>query len=126
MRADAMGLLAERSINRLDLAEWERAARDVARAGVGKGLLATGFGAPEPDRFHALLEHVNEALGASPVPASEWPALARLLGVSTVSLRRYLSGARKTPDVDLRPERIARRRSCHHRHCRRDHRAAGR
>ena len=107
MRADAMGLLAERSISRLDLAEWERV--DVARAGVGKGLLATGFGAPapEPDRFHALLEHVNEALGASPVPASEWPALARvlgvellarLLGVSTVSLRRYLSGVRKTPD----------------------------
>lgn len=135
MWADAMGPLAERSINRLDLAEWERVARDVARAGVGKGLLATGFGAPEPDHFHALLEHVNEALGASPVPASEWPAparvlgvdlLARLLGFSTVSLRRYLSGARKTPDVDLRPERMARRRSCHHRHCRCDHRAAGR
>ena len=30
------------------------------------------------------------------------------------------------PPVDLRPARIARRRSCHQRHCRRDHRAAGR
>ncbi len=54
-----------------------------------------------------MLEHVNEALGASPVPVSEWPALervlgvdllARLLGISTVSLRRYVSGARRTPD----------------------------
>ena len=41
------------------------------------------------------------------MPASEWPALhrvlgpdllARLLQISTVSLRRYQSGARKTPD----------------------------
>ena len=104
-----MGLLAERSINRLDLSEWERVARDVTRAGVGKGILAEhlGPGPPEPDRFQAMLEHVNEALGASPVPASEWPALrgvlgvdllARLLGISTVSLRRYLSGVRRTPD----------------------------
>ena len=46
-------------------------------------------------------------LGASPVPASEWPALQRVLGVdllgrllsvSTASVRRYLSGTRKTPD----------------------------
>ena len=53
------------------------------------------------------IERVNEALGESPVPASEWPALervlgvdllARLLGIATVSLRRYVSGARKTPD----------------------------
>ena len=42
-----------------------------------------------------------------PVPVSEWPALhrvlgpcllARLLNISTVSLRRYRSGARTTPD----------------------------
>ena len=109
MRADAMGLIAERSISRLDLAEWERVAKDVTRAGVGKGILAERFGAaaPEPNRFHSMLEHVNEALGASPVPASEWPALqrvlgvdllARLLSISTVSLRRYPSGTRKTPD----------------------------
>lgn len=109
MRADAMGLLAERSIHRLDLAEWERVAKDVTRAGVGKGLLVEYLGkaAPETNRFQAMLEHVNEALGASPVPASEWPALRRVLGVdllarllciSTVSLRRYLSGVRGTPD----------------------------
>ena len=53
------------------------------------------------------LSGVNEALDASPVPASEWPTLqrvlgpallARLLDTSPVSLRRYRSGARTTPD----------------------------
>ncbi len=104
-----MGLLPEGSITRLDLREWERVATHVTRAGVANGILAERFGsaAPEPSRFRAMLEHVNDALGASPVPASEWPAmqrvlgvdlLARLLGVSTVSLRRYMAGARGTPD----------------------------
>ena len=50
---------------------------------------------------------VDDVLGASPLPASEWPVLRRVLGgdllarllcISTVSLRRYLSGARSTPD----------------------------
>ena len=109
MRADAMGLLAERSIHSLDLAEWKRVANDVARAGVGKGIFADHLGAVAPDsnRFQAMLEHVNDALDASPVPMSEWPALQRVLGVdllarllciSAASVRRYLSGARKTPD----------------------------
>ena len=53
-----------------------------------------------------MRETVEDALGASP-SASESPAvqrvlgvdlLARLLGISTVSLRRYLSGSRTTPD----------------------------
>ena len=109
MRADAMGLLAARAIHRLDLAEWARVARDVTRAGVGRGILVehSGATASESNQFHAMLQHVNEALDASPVPASEWPALQRVLGavllvrllhVSTVSVRRYLSGARRTPD----------------------------
>ena len=46
-------------------------------------------------------------MDVSPVPASKWPALlrvlgpallARLLNISLVSLRRYQSGARTTPD----------------------------
>ena len=54
-----------------------------------------------------MREGVNGAPGASPVPESEWSwlhrvlgvdLLARLLGISTVSLRCYLSGARRTPD----------------------------
>lgn len=109
MRADAMGLLAPRTIDRLDLDEWERVARDVSQAGIGQGLFAaharrTDLGT---HRFRTMLQYVNEALDASPVPASEWPALhrvlgpdllARLLNISTVSLRRYRSGARTTPD----------------------------
>ena len=52
-------------------------------------------------------EDVDKALGASPVPASDRLALQRVLGgdllarllcISTVSLRRYLSGVRSTPD----------------------------
>ena len=48
-----------------------------------------------------------EALEASPVPSREWPSLlgtlgldllTRLLGVSASSIRRYASGARRTPD----------------------------
>ena len=58
-----------------------------------------------------MLEHVNETLGESPVPASEWPALqrvlgvdllARLLNISTAGVRRYLSGTRTPDDVALR------------------------
>ena len=54
-----------------------------------------------------MIQQVNKALDASPAPASEWaevlrvlgPALlARLLGISVVSLRRYRAGARATPD----------------------------
>ena len=109
MRADAMGLLGPRAIDRLDLDEWERVARDVSRAGIGQGLFVAHarIADLETDRFREMLQHVNEALDASPVPVSEWPALhrvlgprllARLLNVSTMSLRRYQSGTRTTPD----------------------------
>ena len=109
MRADAMGLLAPRAIHRLDLAEWDRVAKDVSQAGIGQGLFVeqAATTTPEANRFRTMLEQVNEALEASPVPDAEWPALhrvlghallARLLDISTVSLRRYHSGARTTPD----------------------------
>ena len=109
MRADAMGLLTTRAIRRLDAAEWERVVRDVVRGGVGKGILVghSGVKRTESNGLRSVLRRVNEALDASPVPASEWPAvqrvlgsdlLARLLGISTVSARRYSSGARRIPD----------------------------
>ncbi len=53
------------------------------------------------------LRALHEALAGSPVPRTEWPALSRslgldllsrLLGISHSSARRYLSGARMTPD----------------------------
>ena len=68
------------------------------------------------NRLQAILEHVNEALGESPTPASEWPAmqsvlgvdlLARLLNISTAAVRRYLSGARTPDDVALRLHTLA-------------------
>ena len=52
-----------------------------------------------------MLEDVNRGLGAAPVPASEWPPLQRVLGgdllarllrISAVSLRRYVSGDKAT------------------------------
>ncbi len=114
-----MGLLSPRAINHLDLAEWQRVAKDVSQAGVGQGLFAehSSTSTSEVTRFRAMLQYVNEALDASPVPASEWPALhrvvgdkllARLLNISAVSLRRYRSGARTTPDdVALRLHAVA-------------------
>lgn len=107
MRADAMGLLPSREIHHLDLTEWQRVADDILRAGVGRILALASPAAPGSTRFRTMLRDVNEALDASPVPASEWPAmqralgadlLARLLQISPVSLRRYRSGARTTPD----------------------------
>lgn len=63
-----------------------------------------------------MRETDEDALSATP-SASEWPALqrvlgvdllARLLGISTVSLRRYLSGARRIPgDVAARLHALA-------------------
>ena len=109
MRADAMGLLPPREIHHLDLAEWRRIADDISKAGVGQAIVVASAvtAVPGSTRFRTMLRDVNEALDASPVPASEWPAmqqalgadlLARLLQISPVSLRRYRSGARTTPD----------------------------
>ena len=53
-----------------------------------------------------VLEKIQGALGESPVPATEWPALqevlgaellASLVGISASSVRRYLADARATP-----------------------------
>ena len=60
-----------------------------------------------PDRIISLLEKINEALDESPAPAYEWRTLhsilglnllAKLLGISQSSVRRYFSGNRSTPD----------------------------
>ncbi|MDD9964122.1 MAG: hypothetical protein F4X81_18705 [Gammaproteobacteria bacterium] len=55
-----------------------------------------------------MLEEMQGALGEPQVPATEWPALqevlgaellATLVGISASSVRRYLAGARATPDA---------------------------
>ena len=55
-----------------------------------------------------VLEEGQGALCESPMPAAQWPALqevlgtemlATLVGISASSVRRYLAGARATPDA---------------------------
>lgn len=83
--------------------------KGTARAGIGQGVLPdlAGTHGRDPQHLSATLQRLNDALDAFPVPASEWPGLvnilgidllARLVGVSAVSVRRYASGNRPTPD----------------------------
>lgn len=109
-RADAMGLLPPTaSIERLDMDTFRRLVAEIAGAGIGSGLFADLAASPRPDvqGLAATLRRLNEALDASPPSASEWHGvygvlgadeLARLLGISPSSVRRYLSGSRATPD----------------------------
>ncbi len=107
-KAEAMGIVGGGAVLRLDGAAWKDALERIRRAGVGRRLR---WEAPEGgharDHFVGQLKRLSEALEESPVPATEGPKLnamlgrdllARLLGISVVSLRRYLSGARKMPD----------------------------
>jgi hypothetical protein len=107
--AEAMGLLGEEAIERLDLATLRRVARAASEAGIGTlstaTLAARRLG---PDELHAALQSLREALEDSPVPRHEWGALvplfgvdglAQFVGVSPASLRRYASRSRPTPDA---------------------------
>ena len=107
-RADAMGLLS-RPITCLDDHAMLGLESGMAEAGIGHALLAELHHPPgsDPARLSVLLERINEALDESPAPAHEWRALqhalglellARLLGISLSSARRYLAGSRATPD----------------------------
>ena len=108
-RADAMGLLS-RQITCLDDTAMQGLQTGMAEAGIGQTFLAELHRLPcsDPARLSALLEKINEALDQSPAPAHEWrilqdvlglDLLARLLGISQSSARRYLSGSRSTPDT---------------------------
>jgi hypothetical protein len=110
LRATAVGLLSGRGpIVRLDLELLREIAREAAALGIGKeaalGLLQNN---PSPSRLAQLIEQLDDALAQSPLPERELrelrrtfelDQLARLLGTSEVSLRRYLGGARKAPDA---------------------------
>jgi hypothetical protein len=109
-RAEAMGLLPpNEEIDTLDFPTIQRVLKGISRAGIGQGVLPdlAGTLGQDPKLLSAALQRLNDALDASPVPESEWPGvvnilgidlLARLMNVSTVSVRRYASGARTTPD----------------------------
>ena len=107
-RADAMGLLP-RPVTCLDEAAIRGLGTGMAEAGIGRGLLAELHRLPCSDavRLSTLLEKIVEALDQSPAPEHEWKTLqdvvgvellARLLGLSQSSARRYISGSRSTPD----------------------------
>jgi uncharacterized protein (DUF2384 family) len=108
VRAAAMGLVPRgEEMERLDLESLRRVLTHIGRAGIGSAAVKEAAVAYEPERLAALLEEVQQALARSPVPDREWPemervfdapSLARLLGISSSSLRRYASGSRQTPD----------------------------
>lgn len=115
-KAEAMGIVGGSAALGLDSAVWENALERIREAGIGKRLRwETPEGGHDHEHFIRRLAQLNEALEESPVPATEGPKLdamlghellARLLDISVVSLRRYLSGARKMPD------RVAARLHC--------------
>jgi hypothetical protein len=111
-RAQVMGFLPEEvgGETRLDLRLIEGVAGRLSAVGVAQEqALALRQAAAEQDgeQIELALRRTIEAVDASPQPEGEWePArellgdelLARLLGISASSLRRYAVGERTTPD----------------------------
>ena len=104
-----MGLLS-RQVTCLDDNALLGLKRGMAEAGIGPALLSELHRLPgsNPAGLSVLLDKMIEALDQSPAPAHEWRALqqvlgldlvARLLGISPSSARRYSSGSRSTPDA---------------------------
>jgi hypothetical protein len=108
-RADAMGLLPSRErIDTLDVPALRNVLKHVHKAGIGRTLHAAVNGEfVDPPALGHLLDQLNSALEESPAPEYEWERLsgilgvdllAELVGVSTISVRRYRAAARSTPD----------------------------
>lgn len=106
---DAMGLLPLKApLDRLDVSTLRRAVRAASAAGIGHDAATLlGRGAVEPATIRRVVAQLREALEESPVPESEIrellgifepDALGALVGASASSLRRYVLGARTTPD----------------------------
>lgn len=109
-RADAMGVMGFGDVAALDAKAVDRLIARACDAGVAlvPRLMWSTAPAPAEKDVAAALRLVIAALERSPVPKSEWPRLsgifdpeqlARLVGVSLSSLRRYQSGGRDTPDA---------------------------
>ena len=106
-RAEAMGLLPEgQRIETLDLTLLRKVLGYLRRAGIGRGIVLDDASPLPAVELERLLERINAALEESPVPEREWSRLvtvldveelARLLGISTSSVRRYKAAARTTP-----------------------------
>jgi hypothetical protein len=112
-RADAMGLLPRKErIDTLDLAALRILLKHVHQAGIGRAVQAA-LSSEMADvqamerLLSQLLGQLNRALEESPAPEYEWrrltdilgiALLAKLLGISVTSLRRYKEAKRSTPD----------------------------
>jgi hypothetical protein len=109
-RADAMGLLPRKQrIDTLDLPALRTVLKYVHRAGIGRAVQAAMSSelADDAPALEHLLNQLNLALEESPAPEYEWgrladilgiDLLAKLLGISSTSVRRYKAAARSTPD----------------------------
>lgn len=108
IRAEAMGLLSpEEALADVDASTFRTILERLQSAGAGRGLVREAAAVYGTERLESLLDALLDALTNSPVPGHEWTALERvfdaerlaaLLDISAVSLRRYSSGARTTPD----------------------------
>ncbi|HYO13274.1 MAG TPA: hypothetical protein VE685_08790 [Thermoanaerobaculia bacterium] len=108
--ADAMGLLDDLEIRRLDLNSFREVVGKIAEAGIGteiQAALSSTRADIDRKQIADLLNWLVTVMEDSPVPEHEWSSLedlfgterlAQLLGVSPASVRRYRAGARETPD----------------------------
>lgn len=104
-----MGLLSPGQVASLDPDAFVEAARRIGEAGVGRRAVAalTKLHGLEARQVASLIDELEQAMEDSPVPQREWPSLealfgterlARLVGVSPSSVRRYRAGLRTVPD----------------------------
>lgn len=107
MRAAAMGIVSTDRVPTATAETLGELLRAIQDAGIGRGLVREVPPSYGTDEVASLLDDLESALEASPVPEKEWPALlavfdasqlGELLGISASSLKRYASGARGTPD----------------------------
>ncbi len=108
--ADAMGLIpANARIEKLDSSTMRQLMHWLSGAGIAKVAASELERSLEekPELLEKIVEQLSDILEASPSSRHEWPRLvailgvdqlARLLGISPASLRRYLVGRRETPD----------------------------
>ncbi|MDQ3881467.1 MAG: hypothetical protein M3295_10400, partial [Chloroflexota bacterium] len=108
---EAMGLLDNDDdvIERLDSETLQRMLDAATRGGLSPSAVVPlrGRWKRDPEAVGRALDALRAALEDSPAPASEWRSLGKLFGpdrlaaltgIAKISLRRYASGERPTPD----------------------------